>query len=177
MVVTQRPHSQEEAPDVFDRDDPPVLGANPFVGLTRRQIVAALGRLFQRVAVEPRVAAALAVDTARELGRVVLGRSDVTPDPKDKRFADPAWETNPLYRRLLQAYLIQRRALSHLVDEVQLAPKSRERARFAMSLLTEAAAPTNTLIGNPTALARARQTWGHRLADRLRHFESDFRHT
>src|SRR5262249_61503958 len=122
MVVTQRPHSQEEAPDVFDRDDPPVLGANPFVGLTRRQIVAALGRLFQRVAVEPRVAAALAVDTARELGRVVLGRSDVTPDPKDKRFADPAWATNPLHHRLFQAYLIQHRPPPPLPAQARLGP-------------------------------------------------------
>ena len=29
----------------FDRDDPPILGANPFVGLTRRQLTAALARL------------------------------------------------------------------------------------------------------------------------------------
>src|SRR5262245_24888389 len=99
MVVTQRTPSQEQASEVFDRDDPPVLGANAFVGLTRRQIAAALGRLLRRVAVEPRVAAALAVDTAREFGRVILGRSDVAADPKDKRFADPAWAANPLYRR------------------------------------------------------------------------------
>src|SRR5215468_3308602 len=146
MVVTQRTLSQEGAPDVFDRDDPPVLGANAFVGLTRRQI-----------------AAAFALDAARELGSVILGRSDVVADPKDKRFADPAWTANPLYHRVLQAYLIQRGALWQLVDKVQLAPKSRARARFAMSLLTEAAAPTNTLVGNPAALARARQTWGHSL--------------
>jgi polyhydroxyalkanoate synthase len=175
MVVTQRTHSQEESASGFDRDDPPVLGANPFVGLTRRQIAAALGRLLQRVLVEPRAAAGLALDATRELGRVVVGRSDVTADPKDKRFADPAWAANPLYHRVLQAYLVQRRALSQLVDKVQLAPKSRERARFAMSLLTEAAAPTNTLLGNPTALARARHTRGHSLVDGLRHFGHDLR--
>jgi polyhydroxyalkanoate synthase len=176
MVMTQRAPLQEEAPDVFDRDDPPVLGANAFVGLTRRQIAAAFGRLLQRVVVEPRLAAAVALDTARELGRVILGRSDVAADPKDKRFADPAWAANPLYHRVLQAYLIQRGALWQLVDKVQLAPKSRQRARFAMSLLTEAAAPTNTLVGNPTALARARQTRGQSLVDGLRHFGDDLRH-
>jgi hypothetical protein len=53
----------------FDRDDPPVLGANPFVGLTREQVVAALARLGQRVAVEPGVAAATAVDAVGELVR------------------------------------------------------------------------------------------------------------
>src|SRR5262249_3826820 len=176
MVVTQLTLSQEEAPDVFDRDDPPVLGANAFVGLTRRQIVAAFGRLLQRVVVEPRLAAAVALDAARELGSVILGRSDVAADPKDKRFADPAWTANPLYHRVLQAYLIQRGALWQLVDKVQLAPKSRARARFAMSLWTAAAAPTNALVGNPTALARARQTRGQSLVDGLRHFGGDLRH-
>src|SRR5215471_3298636 len=119
MVVTQRAPLQEESSDVFDRNDPPVLGANAFVGLTRRQIAAAFGRLLQRVVVEPRVAAAVALDTARQLGRVILGRSDVAADPKDKRFADPAWTANPLYHRVLQAYLIERRALGQLVDKVQ----------------------------------------------------------
>src|SRR5262249_58206455 len=114
-----------------DRDDPPVRGANAFVGLTRRQIAAAFGRLLQRVAVEPRVAAAVALDTARALSRVILGRSGVAADPKDKRFADPAWTANPLYHRVLPAYLIQRGALWPLVGKVQVAPKSRERARFA----------------------------------------------
>ena len=37
----------------FDRDDPPILGANPFVGLTRGQVAAALARVAQRAAVEP----------------------------------------------------------------------------------------------------------------------------
>jgi hypothetical protein len=37
----------------LDRDDPPILGANPFVGLTRTQIAAALARVAQRAAVEP----------------------------------------------------------------------------------------------------------------------------
>ncbi|MBV8297892.1 MAG: hypothetical protein JO085_13725, partial [Acidimicrobiia bacterium] len=42
--------------NVLDANDPPVLGANPLVGLTRGQIAAALARLGQRVAVEPGVA-------------------------------------------------------------------------------------------------------------------------
>ena len=62
--------SATTAATVFDRDDPPILGANPFVGLTRGQVAAALARLGQRVAVEPGVAAATAIDAAGELLRV-----------------------------------------------------------------------------------------------------------
>ena len=139
----------------FDRDDPPVLGANPFVGLTRRQVGAALGRLLGRVAVEPGAVVTAATGAARQLVEAALGRSDLAPDPSDKRFVDPAWAKNPVYRRLLQAYLVERDALFRLVDDVGLDHKSRERARFALSLVTEAVAPTNTLLGNPSALGKA----------------------
>ena len=161
---------------VLDRDDPPVLGANPFVGLTRRQVGAALGRLFGRVAIEPGVVVGNALDTARELVDVALGRSEVAADPSDRRFADPAWADNPLYRRLLQAYLVERDALHRLVDDVGLDEKSRQRARFALALVTEALAPTNTLLGNPTALARAWRTRGQSLVAGLRHLRHDLTH-
>jgi polyhydroxyalkanoate synthase subunit PhaC len=166
----------EPAVTRFDAVDPPVLGANAFVGLSRRQVTAALGRLLQRVVVEPGVAAATALDASRQLIEVAIGRSDVAPAPGDKRFAHPAWSSNPLYHRLLQAYLVGRHALLGLVDEVDLDPKSRERARFAMSLVTEAAAPTNTLAGNPSALAKALETRGASLVTGLRHFARDVRH-
>jgi polyhydroxyalkanoate synthase len=155
---------------------PPILGANPMVGLTRRQVAAALGRLWQRALVQPSVVAADGAVTARQLVEVAIGRSEVAPARGDKRFADRAWTANPLYRRLMQAYLVQRNALLRLPDDVQLDHKSRERARFALSLLTEAAAPTNTLLGNPSALAKAFQTRGQSLVTGLRHAGHDLRH-
>ena len=161
---------------VFDRDDPPVLGANPFVGLSRRQVVAALTRLTRQLATEPRLAASGAVDTARQLVEVAMGRSEVAAAPGDKRFTHPAWSNNPLYRRVLQAYLVECHALVRLVDDVDLDHKSRERARFAISLFTEAAAPTNTLLGNPAALAKALESRGQSLVSGLRHFAGDVRH-
>jgi polyhydroxyalkanoate synthase subunit PhaC len=166
----------DTAGDRFDATDPPVLGANPFVGLTRGQVAAAFGRLLQRVVVEPGVAVATALDAARQLVEVMIGRSDVAPVRRDKRFTHPAWSNNPLYRRLLQAYLVESRALLTLVDDVDLDPKSRERARFAVSLFTEAVAPTNTLAGNPSALAKAIETRGRSLVTGLRHFVHDVRH-
>jgi poly[(R)-3-hydroxyalkanoate] polymerase subunit PhaC len=175
-AVADPPDSSQAPAGGFDRDDPPVLGANPFVGLTRRQVGAALSRLLGRVAVEPGVVVTGAFEAARQLLEVALGRSELAPDPSDKRFVDPAWASNPLYRRLLQAYLVERDALFRLIDEVGLDPKSRERARFAMSLVTEAAAPTNTLLGNPSALGKAWQTRGQSLAAGLRHFRHDLRH-
>jgi polyhydroxyalkanoate synthase subunit PhaC len=174
--VADPPESSQAPTGGFDRDDPPVVGANPFVGLTRRQVGAALGRLLGRVAVEPGVVVTGAGETARQLVDVALGRSEMAHDPADKRFVDRAWASSPVHRRLLQAYLVERNALFRLVDEVELDHKSRERARFALSLVTEAAAPTNTLLGNPSALGKAWQTRGQSLVAGLRHLRHDLRH-
>jgi polyhydroxyalkanoate synthase len=176
MTMTEARPISGSAPDAFGGDDPPILGANPFVGLTRRQVAAALGRLLQRAVVEPGVVVADGLEVVSRLIEVGIGRSEVAPSAGDKRFSDPPWTTNPLYHRLMQAYLVERKGLLRLVDDVQLDHKSRERARFALTLLTEAAAPTNTLVGNPGALAKAVQTRGQSLVAGLRHFGHDLLH-
>jgi polyhydroxyalkanoate synthase len=160
----------------FDRDDPPVLGANPFVGLTSGQVAAALARLGQRVAVEPGAAAATLIDAAGEMLRVAVGRSDLAPERGDRRFTAAAWRDNPLFRRLMQAYLVENGAAHRVIDEVELDSKSRVRAHFAMSLLTEAVAPTNNLLTNPDALAKAVQTRGQSLVAGARNAAHDLRH-
>ena len=80
----------------LDRDDPPILGANPFVGLTRGQIAAALARVAQRAAVEPGALLATRLEALGDLVRVGVGRSDVEPANSDRRFADRAWRENPV---------------------------------------------------------------------------------
>ena len=102
----------------FDRDDPPILGANPFVGLTRGQVAAALARVGQRAAVEPGALLATSLGALGDLVRVGVGRSDIEPAKGDRRFADRAWRENPVFRRLMQAYLVEQRAAHRLVDEM-----------------------------------------------------------
>src|SRR4051812_16188322 len=38
-------------------------------------------------------------ELAGDLGRIVAGRSEIAPAPKDRRYADPAWQGNGLMRR------------------------------------------------------------------------------
>jgi polyhydroxyalkanoate synthase len=156
--------------------DTPVLGANPFVGLTPGQARSALTRFLERAAAEPSVALGIATDTAARLFDVAVGRADLGAERADRRFTDSTWASNPLYRRLMQAYLVECAALQRLVDVVDLDLKSRERARFAVSLLTESLAPTNTLVGNPAALKRAWQTRGQSLVAGARNMLHDLRH-
>src|SRR5207248_3218390 len=62
-------------------------------------------KLAGRLASRPAATAHRLGGLAAELARIGAGRSAVTPDARDRRFADPAWARNPLLRRLLQGYL------------------------------------------------------------------------
>ena len=59
------------------------------------------------------------------------------------------------------------------VDEVGFDALERERARFLAQLVADALAPSNFLLGNPSALRKARATRGWSLLRGLRHFARD----
>jgi polyhydroxyalkanoate synthase len=111
---------------------------------------------------EPRALAAESVRVAAGLARVALGASDVKPSPRDRRFADPAWSENLLYKRWAQAYLVWAEAVGRLASTSRLRADWRResRARAAAEKLVDAAAPSNLLVGNPAALKRAFDTGG-----------------
>jgi poly[(R)-3-hydroxyalkanoate] polymerase subunit PhaC len=97
-------------------------------------------------------------ETARlmlELTEVAVGTSDVSIPEKDKRFADPAWRENPVYRRIGQTYLAWSAAVDRLANAPELQSDWRRlaQARYTGALLTATAAPTNFLPGNPAALS------------------------
>ena len=62
-------------------------------------------RLAVGLARRPQRIAGQAALLGAELARIAGGRSEVAPDRRDRRFADPAWSQNPLLRRAMQAYL------------------------------------------------------------------------
>ncbi len=88
----------------------------------------------------------------RELTQIVRGRSNVKPQKSDRRFGDPAWEHNWMFRRLLQAYLATGEAVDGLVDDAGLDWRADRTARFALSNLHNLLAPTNFAWSNPAVL-------------------------
>jgi len=112
---------------------------------------------------------------AAECLQILLGNSDVSPDKKDWRFRDPAWEENPVYRRLAQSYLSFCSAMKSLVPESG-DWRNKERAKFGIELLTSTLSPTNTLLGNPEAMKRAFETGGKSLVSGGRNFVQDLIH-
>ena len=70
------------------------LAYNPLLGIRRGDIAAGAKSLLKAVAVSPRKATQHFGAYLSELGSVVKGSSGAAPDPKDRRFADPAWKGN-----------------------------------------------------------------------------------
>lgn len=91
----------------------------------------------------------------------------------DKRFSDPAWQDNPFFRTWMQTYLTWCRGLGNLIDGAGMEAADAQRARFGLGLLTDALAPTNTLLGNPTALKKFIDTGGASAMRGLTHMLED----
>ena len=112
----------------------------------------------------------------RDVGNILVGRSDLTPQPGDSRFEDSAWSENPMYRRIGQSYLAWTKALDTWLEKSGLAGIERERARFVLDAAKDVLAPMNTFAGNPEALAKAMETRGSSLTNGMRNFLDDVRH-
>jgi len=155
-----------------------ILGANPFVGISARDVLSSLGQFLRNLAAHPDEFRSRMSGCMFDLTQIVAGNSEIKPEANDRRFLDPAFAENPFYRRLMQAYLAGRSALHDLVglstetaagDDWKLPAQE----RFAVTLLTEALSPTNTLLGNPAALKRAFDTAGRSLVEGFRNYLDD----
>jgi stage V sporulation protein SpoVS len=87
---------------------------------------------------------AVAVDVARG---VFDGEPEI--EGADRRFSDRAWRGNPLLRGVLGSYLATSRWAHRTLDSLDLDEQTKQKARFGLGLLLDAAAPTNVAWLNP----------------------------
>ncbi|MEJ8827470.1 alpha/beta fold hydrolase [Variovorax humicola] len=106
---------------------------------------------------------------------VATGRSTKGPAPNDRRFDDPAWSDNLLYRSLMQGHLALVHEARRVVGELGLSEREEARAKMVLGMATDTLAPTNTLIGNPAALKRTLDTAGANLVQGAMHLAADWR--
>ena len=150
-----------------------MLGPNPFVGLRAIDIFAAAQQIGAQAMRHPALLLDQTAALARDLTSALSGNETSPPQQGDKRFADPAWRDHSLYRMTLQGYLAWRNALAGFVERSALDDRSKERAQFVMSLMTDALAPTNTLAGNPAALRKVVDSGGASLVAGLKNMLTD----
>ena len=120
-----------------------------------------------------------AVRLGWKLAKIALRQSDISPAVGDRRFTDPAWTTNPFYRRVLQMYLASTEALDRIVRQEGPDAEDSVRAQmavFASTILSSAAAPTNYLLTNPAAIKEAFDTGGMSLVRGMANALADLRH-
>lgn len=96
------------------------------------------------------------------------------PTPRDKRFANPLWETHPFFNYLKQQYLFTSEAITNAVDDMDsLDPAEKKRVEYFTRQIVDMFAPTNFLGTNPDALERAVATDGESLVAGLENLVRD----
>ncbi|HWI09872.1 MAG TPA: alpha/beta fold hydrolase [Burkholderiaceae bacterium] len=148
---------------------------NPLIGIRASDFGGAAQTLFGAAVKQPVNAALHWGAYAKELAKVASGMSDASHDPKDKRFADPAWQANPLLKRLLQVHAATGKELDRYIDATALNARDKARAHLVASIFVDTIAPSNTLL-NPTALKRALETGGVSLLKGVKNLAHDLRY-
>ncbi|GAA4486667.1 class II poly(R)-hydroxyalkanoic acid synthase [Rhodococcus olei] len=147
----------------------------PDSGLRRR-----LGRLAGVVGTAvggAQVAAECSARFGGEFARIAVGKSELTPPKGDRRWVDPAWTTNPLYRRIQQTYLASAQQIGRATVGIgQYAdPDRAHQLEFFSRILVSGLAPTNYLPTNPAAVKETFDTAGMNLVRGVRNYATDVR--
>ncbi|WP_141699546.1 alpha/beta fold hydrolase, partial [Pseudomonas sp. BIOMIG1N] len=151
------------------------LGLNPVIGLRRKDLLTSARMVLAQAIKQPIHSVKHVAHFGVELKNVMFGKSSLQPESDDRRFIDPAWSQNPLYRRYLQTYLAWRKELHDWIGNSNLSEQDISRGHFVINLMTEAMAPTNS-AANPAAVKRFFETGGKSLLDGLSHLAKDLVH-
>lgn len=148
---------------------------NSLVGFRRSEVVKSLGIMASYAVKQPKPFAKHLGNYAKEMIDIAAGNSELAADPKDRRFRDPTWQKNPLYRRGLQSWLAMRKELKGWVEDAGIAEADKARSNFVIDLITDTLAPTNTLLGNPAAMKKLYETGGMSVVNGLKNAYDDLR--
>ena len=121
----------------------------------------------------PRAVGRQTAALAGELRDVAIGRSEIAPNRRDRRFSDPAWMQNPMLKRAVQAYLATGQAAESLLATADLGWRDGERMRFLTTNLVAAAAPSNNPVLSPAGWKALIDTGGMSAVRGIRSFVTD----
>ena len=145
----------------------------PLVGLAREDFVGAVALLLRETATDPGRSLKHMTAFGEDVVQILSGKSELAPDPKDKRFMDPAWRYNPFFRAGAQYYLAVQKGMKNWLAELELDDLERDRANFISQIIIDGLSPTNTLVGNPTAQKRLIDSGGLSLIKGLKNAYND----
>lgn len=149
------------------------VALNPLVGLAREDLAGAVGVMLRATATQPGKAIKHASTFSDDVIKIFSNKSELAPAPKDRRFADPAWAQNPLFKFGMQYYLAAEKGFKGWIDDLDLDELEKTRAQFVAGMVIDLLAPTNTFIGNPAAIKKAVDTGGASLMRGLKNAYDD----
>ena len=148
----------------------------PLIGLTREDIFGAVAVMLRETASDPQRLMKHSQAMGEDMIKIMTGKSDLAPDPKDRRFQDPTWQYNPFMRAGMQYYLAVQKGASRWLEDLELDELEKDRARFISNIIIDSLAPTNTLVGNPSAQKMAITSGGLSLVKGLKNAYDDMVH-
>ncbi|MCE7902962.1 MAG: class I poly(R)-hydroxyalkanoic acid synthase, partial [Gammaproteobacteria bacterium PRO9] len=99
------------------------------------------------------------------------------PDPGDRRFRDPEWNSNPFFDYLKQSYLITSRWLVDTMSTVAgLDRQTAHKVDFYTRQFADAFSPSNFPWSNPEVLRETLATGGANLRKGFENFQRDLEH-
>lgn len=143
------------------------------LGVARKPPIDEARELLRVLADRPHLAAQPARKLLGSLAGIATGRSELEPWKRDRRYADPAWQTNRALRALGQAHAAASRALDDVLDEANLEADVDYRLRLGFANLAAALAPPNFPVVNPGSLKAALDTGGKSLVRGATRFVRD----
>ena len=160
----------------FDAANDATMALGPLTGLAREDFIGAIGLMLRQTAANPAKAFNATKNFSEDVIQIMTGKSDLAPHAKDKRFMDPAWQFNPFFKAGAQYFLAVQKGVKSYIEDLELDALERDRANFISQIIIDALAPTNSLIGNPTAQKRLVDSGGLSLVKGLKNAYNDMVH-
>ncbi|MGP1352042.1 MAG: PHA/PHB synthase family protein, partial [Parasphingopyxis sp.] len=149
------------------------MALGPLVGLAREDFVGAIAMLLRETASDPQRAFKHAQSFSEDVVQIMTGQSELEPDPRDRRFKDPAFSFNPFYKAGMQYFLAVEKGTKQWIEDLELDALEKDRASFISQIVIDALAPTNTFALNPMAQKRAIDSGGLSLIKGLKNAYDD----
>lgn len=100
----------------------------------------------------------------------------IQPEKDDKRFADPAWESEAFYNYIKQSYLLFSNTMKQTIESIEgIDDKAKERLHFFSRQAINALSPTNFITTNPELAKLTVETNGENLAKGMELLQQDMK--
>ena len=133
----------------------------------------AIAMLLRETASDPQKSFKHARSFSEDVVQILTGKSELAPNPRDKRFMDTAFTFNPFYKAGMQYFLAVEKGTKPWIDDLNLDALEKDRASFISQIVIDALSPTNSFAGNPMAQKRAIDSGGLSLIKGLRNAYED----